>query len=116
MLKGVRDESKWMLFIVYFGNIFQVILLYFTTIDFCYKTSKPYSLKYCFTYGAIFNIYLWTTILSWIILILSTLNTIRCHSNFGKNLGVYLRHEPTPDVFKSKLERRESLTPIDLNL
>ncbi|GES97361.1 hypothetical protein GLOIN_2v1501867 [Rhizophagus clarus] len=101
MFKGVRDESKLMMFCLYFGNIFQAIFLYYVTVNFCYVTQKPFSLRYCFKYGLIFDIFWSLTIITMIILILSTWNSIRCQRNFGMNLGFYLRYEPTPEAFKN---------------
>ncbi|GBC03416.1 hypothetical protein RclHR1_05100012 [Rhizophagus clarus] len=115
MLKGVRDESNWMMFVLYFGNIFQAAFLCYTTIDFCYLYYRTLSL--CFTYGVFFNIYWWTSVLAWVVLFLSTWNSIRCHKNFGKNLGFYLTYEPIPDVFKPgrKLRKRETSKITDLD-
>ncbi|GBC24910.2 uncharacterized protein OCT59_009429 [Rhizophagus irregularis] len=111
MLKGVRDEKKWMMYIVYFGNIFQAIFLYYATKDVCYSTHKPFSFLYCFKYGAFFDVFYSLTVISWIILILSTWNSIRCQRNFGLHLGQFLKYEPIPDAFKSgtKLESIEQI-------
>jgi hypothetical protein len=126
-----------MMFILYFGNFFQAIFLYYATTEICYMFRKPYSLQYCFRYSMYFNTFWSLSVISWIILILSTWNSIRCQRNFGMNLGFYrkqisftnywksikyinnsfnrlfliltVRYEPTPDVFKSgrKLKKRE---------
>ncbi|RIA87707.1 hypothetical protein C1645_776671, partial [Glomus cerebriforme] len=100
MLKGVRDEKKYMIYIVYFGNICQSVMLYRTTTEFCYE--KKVNLQYCFRYDAFFNLLFGLSVMAWILLILSSWNTMRCHGNFGKNLGFYLKYEPTPEVFKNR--------------
>ncbi|POG70687.1 hypothetical protein GLOIN_2v1479005 [Rhizophagus irregularis DAOM 181602=DAOM 197198] len=48
--------------------------------------------------------------LCWIVLALSTWNTIRCHKNFGKFMEFYIQYEPPPPEFESgrKLVIRES--------
>ncbi|RIA92950.1 hypothetical protein C1645_39919 [Glomus cerebriforme] len=99
MLKGVRDESK-KIYIVYFGNLFQAVLLYKISTDFCYLQNP--TLQFCFKYETLFNSLFGLTVLFWIIIILSTWNTVRCQRNFGKNLGFYLKYEPIPDEFKSE--------------
>ncbi|CAB4383464.1 unnamed protein product [Rhizophagus irregularis] len=106
---AVRDEKKWMMYIVYFGNIFQATFLYYATKDICYSSEKPFSA--CLKYDAFFNVFCCLTVISWIILILSTWNSIRCQRNFGLHLGQFLKYEPIPDVFKSgtKLESREHI-------
>ncbi|GBC45816.2 uncharacterized protein OCT59_013681 [Rhizophagus irregularis] len=119
MLKGVRDESILLMFVVYIGNILQAMLLYFGTIDFCYiRYNRRKTLQYCLRYDHFFNTFLIMSIISWIILILSTLNSLRCQKNFGKYIGFYLRYEPTPKEFKSekKFIKRESLSLTDLDV
>ncbi|CAG8521407.1 7154_t:CDS:2 [Rhizophagus irregularis] len=45
--------------------------------------------------------------LCWIVLALSTWNTIRCHKNFGNFMAFYIRYEPSPKSDR-KLVIRES--------
>ncbi|CAB4385587.1 unnamed protein product [Rhizophagus irregularis] len=116
MLKGVRDESRRLMFILYIGNICQAILLYLGTIDYCHVILHK-SVRYCFKYSPFFDTFFVISVISWILLILSILNSIRCQGNFKKGLGFYLRYEPTPDEFKveNTLKKRES-TPADFDL
>ncbi|GES86442.1 hypothetical protein GLOIN_2v1501867 [Rhizophagus clarus] len=117
-IKGVRDETRWMMYCLYLGNIFQAIFLYYVTAKYCYESFNTSSLKYCSKYSFLFNVFLGLTIITWIILILSTWNSIRCQRNFGKyNIGFFLKYEPTPDVFKPgrKLQKRETPEPTELD-
>ncbi|GES80096.1 hypothetical protein GLOIN_2v1501867 [Rhizophagus clarus] len=88
MIKGVREEKPYMLYIVYFGNLFQSLLLFYNTNNYCfqYMNYDP-SLHSCFKYEFFFNVIFFLGCLGLITLTLSTWNTIRCHKNFGRNLG-----------------------------
>ncbi|CAB5381107.1 unnamed protein product [Rhizophagus irregularis] len=106
MLKGVRDEKRYLMYIVYVGNVIQAIFLYLDLDSHCRRfalIAKLDSPSQCFQY----------TCLCWIVLALSTWNTIRCHKNFNKNMSTYITYEPTPPEFKSgrKLVIRESNEP-----
>ncbi|CAB4486058.1 unnamed protein product [Rhizophagus irregularis] len=75
MLKGVRDEKHYIMFIVIVSCLRVHFLLY--------------------------------ACLCWIVLALSTWNTIRCHKNFGNFMAFYVRYEPSPKSDR-KLVIRES--------
>jgi hypothetical protein len=81
-----------MMFVVYVGNIFQAILLYMVSINFCntinIRLGGEY-FTYCYKYDAFPGALIVLTVISWVILILSTWNSIRCHKNFGKGLEHY---------------------------
>ncbi|CAB5308560.1 unnamed protein product [Rhizophagus irregularis] len=116
MLKGVRDEKHYLMFIVYVGNFIQALLLYFDMASFCkqFKSlAKLDSTLQCFQYNTEICTFLLYACLCWIVLALSTWNTIRCHKNFGKNMSDYITYEPTPPEFESgrKLVKRESSVP-----
>ncbi|CAB4408178.1 unnamed protein product [Rhizophagus irregularis] len=116
MLKGVRDEKHYLMFIVYVGNFIQALLLYFDMASFCkqFKSlTKLDSTLQCFQYNTEICTFLLYACLCWIVLALSTWNTIRCHTNFGKNMSDYITYEPTPPEFESgrKLVKRESSVP-----
>ena len=84
---------------IYFGNVSQAIILYFITFGYCRSTLDDNGLNelslinggslYCYRYDMFFDISIVMTTLSCIILILSTWNTVRCHRNFGKEVGFY---------------------------
>ncbi|RIA86140.1 hypothetical protein C1645_807925 [Glomus cerebriforme] len=107
MFKAVRDESKIMVYFIYLGNIIQAGVLYFLTTGYCYQYGL--SLSNCFKFDPSYDILLWQACLGWIILGISTWNINRCYKNFGKNVGFYIKYEPTPPEFKPgrKLVRRE---------
>ncbi|PKC57782.1 hypothetical protein RhiirA1_471968 [Rhizophagus irregularis] len=71
------------------------------------------SLSQCFQYNMIFDMFSLYACLCWIVLALSTWNTIRCHINFNRNMSTYITYEPTPPEFESgrKLVIRESNEP-----
>ncbi|POG79908.1 hypothetical protein GLOIN_2v1521932 [Rhizophagus irregularis DAOM 181602=DAOM 197198] len=48
MLKGVRDEKHYIMFIVYIGNFIQALLLYFDMVSLCERKNK---LIQCFQYS-----------------------------------------------------------------
>ncbi|CAB4391331.1 unnamed protein product [Rhizophagus irregularis] len=75
MLKGVRDEKHYLMFIVIVSCLRVHFLLY--------------------------------ACLCWIVLALSTWNTIRCHKNFGNFMAFYVQYEPPPKSDR-KLVIRES--------
>ncbi|CAG8445102.1 12131_t:CDS:2 [Funneliformis mosseae] len=99
MVRGVKKESTSLLCITYFGNILQTgFLVYFTT-EYCYaETDSPP--KICIKEDFFFHTLIYTCIMSGIFLILSTWNTLRCHRNFGRNLGFYINYEPCPKEFQ----------------
>ncbi|CAB4481516.1 unnamed protein product [Rhizophagus irregularis] len=116
MLKGVRDEKHYLMFIVYVGNVIQAILLYIDLNSYCKRyafLAKLDSLSQCFQYNMIFDMFSLYACLCWIVLALSTWNTIRCHINFNRNMSTYITYEPTPPEFESgrKLVIRESNEP-----
>ena len=82
-----------MMFIVYVGNIFQAVLLYIMSIKYCrdmMTTAPPGFHTYqCFQYSQFVGVFFILTAITWIILTLSTWNSIRCQRNFGKNLEHY---------------------------
>ncbi|CAG8776666.1 14151_t:CDS:2, partial [Rhizophagus irregularis] len=54
MLKGVRDEKHYLMFIVYIGNFIQALLLYFDMASFCERYNKLIKAEYplqCFQYN-----------------------------------------------------------------
>ncbi|CAG8776760.1 4435_t:CDS:2, partial [Rhizophagus irregularis] len=54
ILKGVRDEKHYLMFIVYIGNFIQALLLYFDMASFCERYNKSVKAKYplqCFQYN-----------------------------------------------------------------
>ncbi|PKB97312.1 hypothetical protein RhiirA5_506659 [Rhizophagus irregularis] len=113
ILKGVRDEKHYLMFIVYIGNFIQALLLYFDMASFCERYNKSVKAKYplqCFQYNMPMCAFLLYACLCWIVLALSTWNTIRCHKNFGKFMEFYIQYEPPPPEFESgrKLVIRES--------
>src|SRR5581483_7397651 len=79
------------MFIVHIGNISQGVILYLATISYCYadRDNKQKNLQFCFQINPLYDIMFLYTILSWVILILSSLNSIRCQMNFGMNVGKY---------------------------
>ena len=84
------------MYIVYFGNILQIMILYSIVSRYCDSAVGDYEidgsrLLFCHKYDLLFNVFVFMTVLSWIILILSTWNTIRCHRNFDKNVGFYCK-------------------------
>ncbi|CAB5179194.1 unnamed protein product [Rhizophagus irregularis] len=116
MLKGVRDEKHYLMFIVYIGNFIQALLLYFDLSSYC----KQYSLLFkldselkCYQYSMQLNMFFLYACLCWVILALSTWNTIRCHKNFNRHMAFYIQYEPPPPEFQSgrKLVIRESIEP-----
>ncbi|CAB4439959.1 unnamed protein product [Rhizophagus irregularis] len=116
MLKGVRDEKHYMMCIVYVGNVIQAILLYFDMASFCEKVNTIIKADHplqCFQYSMTVCAFLIYACLCWIVLALSTWNTIRCHKNFGRHMSHYITYEPTPPEFKPgrKLVIRESSVP-----
>ncbi|POG59950.1 hypothetical protein GLOIN_2v1717641 [Rhizophagus irregularis DAOM 181602=DAOM 197198] len=111
-----KDEKHYLMFIVYVGNFIQALLLYFDMASFCkqFKSlAKLDSTLQCFQYNTEICTFLLYACLCWIVLALSTWNTIRCHKNFGKNMSDYITYEPTPPEFESgrKLVKRESSVP-----
>ncbi|CAI2177365.1 20124_t:CDS:2 [Funneliformis geosporum] len=90
----VRKESN-LLYLVYFGNIAETILLSYVTYEYCEN-----SLSFCFKYVIFFDVFVILAIIGLIILALSTWNTYKCHRNFGNNLGFYLNYEPCPREFE----------------
>ena len=81
-----------MIYIVYVGNISQAVFLYSLTHKYCQNTLNNNQLSYegfrfCYRYFNYFDTFFVMTVLSWIILILSTWNTIRYYRNFDKNVG-----------------------------
>ncbi|CAB4440004.1 unnamed protein product [Rhizophagus irregularis] len=116
MLKGVRDEKHYMMCIVYVGNITQAILLYFDMASFCKRINVLMNGDHplqCFQYNLPMCAFLIYACLCWIVLALSTWNTIRCHKNFGRHMSHYITYEPTPPEFEPgrKLVIRESSVP-----
>ncbi|CAB4388056.1 unnamed protein product [Rhizophagus irregularis] len=116
MLKGVRDEKRYLMYIVYVGNVIQAIFLYLDLDSYCRRfalIAKLDSPSQCFQYSNIIIMFSLYACLCWIVLALSTWNTIRCHKNFNKNMSTYITYEPTPPEFKSgrKLVIRESNEP-----
>ncbi|CAG8717221.1 3891_t:CDS:2 [Rhizophagus irregularis] len=100
----------------YARNFIQALLLYFDMASFCkqFKSlAKLDSTLQCFQYNTEICTFLLYACLCWIVLALSTWNTIRCHKNFGKNMSDYITYEPTPPEFESgrKLVKRESSVP-----
>ncbi|RGB29544.1 hypothetical protein C1646_766477 [Rhizophagus diaphanus] len=98
------------------GNFIQALLLYFDMESFCKKfkvLANADSTIQCFQYNLPLCAFLIYACLCWIVLALSTWNTIRCHKNFGKNMSDYITYEPTPPEFESgrKLVKRESSVP-----
>ncbi|RGB37958.1 hypothetical protein C1646_812963 [Rhizophagus diaphanus] len=113
MLKGVRDEKHYLMFIVYIGNFIQALLLYFDLASLCERYNKFIKAEYplqCFQHNMPTCTFLLYACLCWFVLALSTWNTIRCHKNFGKFMAFYIQYEPPPPEFKSdrKLVIRES--------
>jgi hypothetical protein len=78
-----------MMFALYIGNILQGILLYYMTIDYCYSVDPNDSIKACFKYYMFYDSLFALTVLSWVTLILSIWNSIRCQRNFDLNVGFY---------------------------
>ncbi|EXX61154.1 hypothetical protein RirG_173640 [Rhizophagus irregularis DAOM 197198w] len=81
--------------------------------SFCERYNKSVKAKYplqCFQYNMPMCAFLLYACLCWIVLALSTWNTIRCHKNFGKFMKFYIQYEPPPPEFESgrKLVIRES--------
>ena len=80
------------MFIVYIGNIIQAVLLCMVSINFCnsinIKNGAEY-FTYCLKYDLFPGALIVLTVISWVILILFTWNSIRCHKNFRKNLEDY---------------------------
>ncbi|POG70686.1 hypothetical protein GLOIN_2v1613712, partial [Rhizophagus irregularis DAOM 181602=DAOM 197198] len=72
ILKGVRDEKHYLMFIVYIGNFIQALLLYFDMASFCERYNK----LQCFQYNMPMCAFLLYACLCWIVLALSTWNTI----------------------------------------
>ncbi|GET01047.1 hypothetical protein GLOIN_2v1648258 [Rhizophagus clarus] len=105
MLKGVRDEKNYLMYIVYVGNFIQALLLYFDLSSFCRKlnlnSTKIKTTSQCFNYSISYNTFFLYACLCWILLALSTWNTIRCHRNFNRHMSFYIKYEPTPPEFKS---------------
>ncbi|GET59606.1 hypothetical protein GLOIN_2v1501908 [Rhizophagus irregularis DAOM 181602=DAOM 197198] len=63
-------------------------------------------LTLCFKYDAFFDVFCSLTVISWITLILSTWNSIRCQRNFGLHLGQFREYCKfnllnTPSLFDS---------------
>ncbi|CAB4414236.1 unnamed protein product [Rhizophagus irregularis] len=95
------------------GNFIQALLLYFDMASFCERYNKLVKAEYplqCFQYNMPMCAFLLYACLCWIVLALSTWNTIRCHKNFGKFMEFYIQYEPPPPEFESgrKLVIRES--------
>ncbi|GES93324.1 hypothetical protein GLOIN_2v1717641 [Rhizophagus clarus] len=119
-MHAVRDEKNYLMYIVYVGNIVQAILLYLDLSAFC----KQLILKsesiikntiQCVNYSNTYTTFALYACLCWIVLALSTWNTIRCHRNFNRHMAFYIKYEPTPPEFKSgrKLVIRKSITVPD---
>ncbi|CAB4388058.1 unnamed protein product [Rhizophagus irregularis] len=116
MLKGVRDEKRYLMYIVYVGNVIQAIFLYLDLESYCKKYAfikKLDSPLQCLQYNMVINMFSLYACLCWIVLALSTWNTIRCHKNFNKNMSTYITYEPAPPEFKTgrKFVKRESSEP-----
>ncbi|CAG8585792.1 9326_t:CDS:2 [Ambispora leptoticha] len=104
---AVRRESHWMTFISYLANIYYGSSVLYKLFTWCIMGIRLPRVQgpVCFVknqivYDPFFQVLLMLGILAIFFVILLMLNTIRCHKNYGKNLGFYLRYRSVSSSFE----------------
>ncbi|CAG8591703.1 8804_t:CDS:2, partial [Ambispora gerdemannii] len=104
---AVRRESYWMTYISYLANIYYGSSILYKLFTWCIMGTTLQGIqgsvclvKNKIVYDPFFQVLLMLGILAIFFVMLLTLNTIRCHRNYGKNLGFYLRYRPVSSSYE----------------
>ncbi|CAG8681106.1 4870_t:CDS:2 [Funneliformis caledonium] len=102
VLKAIRSESHLLMCVIYLGNIGEWLEVFLQIYHWCPIDLMNDSESRCQFWNLVNNnfwykyVFIYTIVALFIILI-QTINTIRCHRNFGKNFGFYLRYQDSPE-------------------